>query len=36
MKKAREYFVSDKIKGKLICKVVVSGDEKNGNVKHCN
>ena len=36
MKKAREYFVNDKLKGKLICKVIISGDETTGTVKYCN
>jgi len=35
-KRAREYFKIDKPAGKLICKVLMSGDEKNGNAVFCD
>jgi hypothetical protein len=36
MKKAREYFESDKLKTVYICKVILSNDETNENAKFCN
>ena len=35
-KKASDYFIHDKIRGKRICQVVISGNEKDGNIKLCN
>ncbi len=35
-KRAREYFKIDKPAGKIICKVLMSGDEKNGNAVFCD
>jgi hypothetical protein len=36
MKKAREYFESDKLKKVYIRKVILSNDEINENAKFCN
>ena len=36
MKRARDNFVIDKPRGKLICKVVIGGSETNGDIKYCN
>ncbi len=35
MKKAREYFEKDRVNKKQICKVVISGDTANKNIKYC-
>ena len=35
MKKAREYFESDKLKKVYICKIILSNDETNENAKFC-
>ena len=35
-KKAKDFFKNDKIRNKLICQVIISGDEKSGNAKYCN
>ena len=36
MLQARQYFEIDKSRGKLICKVVMSGDKSLGNARYCN
>jgi len=36
MLSARDFFEIDKPRGKLICKVVISGDKSNGTARYCN
>jgi hypothetical protein len=36
MLSARDYFEIDKPRGKLICKVVISGEKSNGTARYCN
>ena len=36
MLSARDHFEIEKPRGKLICKVVISGERSNGTARYCN